>query len=591
MSGVTYNVDVIYNAKGNLNAPLGAVNGLHARIGTLSTGLLQAGDHVSRLGDGFLGLAGKALAVVSVGALIGGAFAVVKEGLLDINATIEEAKISLASVFLAGGETKTFTESLDVSGKIIAEMRKDAAALPGTFADLSRIMQTIATPGMQSGMDAGQLEKFAAKTMAVGEILQVSSAMAGREMAHLLGPGGHLTKQNVFGQRLLGGIDTKEFNSKSTAEKLELITAGLDKHKAGIAAFEGSFKGLSTTFGDQIKLFAGASTAGLFERVKESLERGNRWFVDNKEQLASWAKTIGEGLVSAFEKAKVFAMNMTTYVLGLWEQIGPKIQSIAGLLGNFLTDANGPSKLITGISEALALALALKATGAGLQMAGTGMKIASGLGLPAIEAGPVGALVAATALVSLASAAAVVAGEMHALADETSAYHVQATTALNDLTNELSKFSISLGGVNTVWTVFESLGVTVTSTIAHLIGCFNDLIAPVQTLYAILAGGSIGDPAGAKAKYDYDHPAAKEPLALTALQLLGSENGGHDERNKKGQLVPPNHHTTIHKVEIVVNSNQDPSRIARLTMEQLVQVSRNRTGTSGSPNFSNRPLP
>ncbi len=586
-NGVRYNVEVAYTSTGDLARPNAQLGSMHAKIGMLSTGLIQAGGHVSKLGDSILGLVGSTFAVVGAAGAIGAAFAVVKTGILEVNAEIEEAQISLASVFLAGGETKNFNDSLLLSSKIISEMRKDAAALPGTFSDLSHIMQTIATPGMQSGMDAGQLEKFAAKTMAVGEILQVGSKMAGREMAHLLGPGGHLTKQNVFGQRLLGGIDTKEFNAKSSAEKLELITAGLDKHKEGIAAFGESFKGMSTTFQDHLKLFAGASTAGLFERIKESLGRANNWFSENKETLAVWARTIGDGLVSAFEKAKVFAMNMTTYLLGLWETVGTKIQGVATLLGDFLTDASGPAKLISGIKDALALGLALKATGTGLQMAGTGMKIAGGLGLPAMESGPIGAAAAAIALASLASVAIAVSGEMSALADDTSRWHIQASTAFSDLSHEVSRFTEAFGGNKVVWETIEMYGVIFTSTVAHLIGGINDLIEPVRILYNMITGHRTDDARDAQSKYDIEHPAAKEPAVIQAIQLMGNELGGHEDK-RGANNTPPNHNTTIHKVEIIVNSNQDPSRIARLTVDKLAQFARHPTASPGVNNFAPR---
>ncbi len=47
----------------------------------------------------------------------------------------------------------------------------------------------------------------------------------------------------------------------------------------------------------------------------------------------------------------------------------------------------------------------------------------------------------------------------------------------------------------------------------------------------------------------------------------------------------PNHNTTIHKIEIIVNSNQDPSRIARLTVEELGKIRKSQTTARGIPGF------
>jgi hypothetical protein len=64
------------------------------------------------------------------------------------------------------------------------------------------------------------------------------------------------------------------------------------------------------------------------------------------------------------------------------------------------------------------------------------------------------------------------------------------------------------------------------------------------------------------------------------FRQLRDEDGG----KKKNSTVSGGGGTNIQKVEIVVTSNQDPERIARLTVEKLKDLSRYPTSSRFAPN-------
>src|SRR5689334_8082961 len=117
----SYLVSIDLQTTGNLEGKLGAATAktqdLHSSLGKLSSGFTAI---VERAGE----------VALTIGKWAGaGALGAVAYGIFHINKELETTSISLASMFGANGFSKDMTQGMQMSGDILAKMRKDAAAL------------------------------------------------------------------------------------------------------------------------------------------------------------------------------------------------------------------------------------------------------------------------------------------------------------------------------------------------------------------------------------------------------------------------------------------------------------------------------
>ena len=167
-------------------------------------------------------------------------------------------------------------EGMSVASSVMAQMRKDAAALPGEFRDLVGIFKTISVPGFQAGASIDQIRSLAAQAMAVSQVMGLPMEQASREMAMLL-EGRAGAPHNVLGMRMagLGGERAEAFNKMPAADRLETVRKELEKFAPAIEAYSHSFEGLSSTLVDNAKRFLGLATAPIFDRIKGVLSDAN----------------------------------------------------------------------------------------------------------------------------------------------------------------------------------------------------------------------------------------------------------------------------------------------------------------------------
>ncbi len=594
-NGVNYAVTVDFSQTGDLsrpNAQLGAMAGNAYRMGQ---SLERVGSGVSKLGDTLLSAVGSAASLVGhMGALAGAAgIAAVVYGLTQVNAELEDTKIGLAALFVGNDVTSTFKDGLLLAGKTMQTMRKDAAALPGELKDLTNIFQTMSTAGLQAGMSTEALEKFSAKTMVLAAVTKVGFATAGREMAAMLE--GRATNRMPMFAKLGTGMSATDFNKLDIEKRRKILeerSSAIGSPEA-IAAYQHSWVGLTTTVKDYFKQFVGNSTSDVFERAKDSLDKVTNWYTSNQATVQKWTEKISAYLVSAFDTGEKFILrwwpatqtflgNLQSEMTRIWDKVDGLVSTIGANIRDFMGDDAGPSKLIKGLEHALELGLALKVAGAALQIGGT---VTTGIGsMMGPGAGALGALGGIVAVSVLAFGAVSVAGFMDALAARPvgDKIHDDAVLAKQQLDSNTARLRGDLGvdrdGI-------DKLGVQAADTAGALAG----LMASFLFWDKRLGGeGTLFE----KLTPDAIHKDAYEEIQRPIMDIMGLKKmeGYADQGIEKDpkKNVPPNHHTTIHKVEIVVNSNQDPSRIARLTVDKLAQFARHPTASPGVTNFAPR---
>lgn len=593
---IDYNVVVNLTTRGDLAGSLG---GLSARLGTTQYAATSLANTVGGVGktiaDAFTGAVesvaklGLHLAGVGVAAGVAGLVGSVTH----LNSKLEETQISLATIFTANGISNNMSEGLMASSKLMDKMRKDAADLPGEFKDLVNIFQMAAAPGLKAGLSANALEEMSAKVMAAGVATGVSMPMAAREFSMLLA--GHAGAHNVLGMKVFGlsGDDAKAFNKMDAQDRIKLLTEGLNKFAPAIEVFKNSWVGLSSTLKDNALRTASIATSGFFERAKGSLKDLNGWFDKNREQINVWASYISEELIKAFDwgKQKVqewgpaiftFAKNAFEELRSVWDRIEPIVKRVAGTVKDALNDPTTFDK----IEKILAIYGATK----GVQMVAPLLPSPSALGGMGTIAGLTGFETLGVSLGILTPVIVAAAGAIDVLTDSNNKLHagaIQDIKVLKEQAGQLGDSASKLGPplreladtIGSLWIFSLTAGITVTNGFVQALGAMVGWLKEVSNTVEAM----ISQPTTFQVMNDYEHGPAQS-LISSVIEL------DDDVSKTLSKTVPGagggGGGTHIQKVEIVVTSNADPSRIARLTVAELANISRHPKSSRGATNFS-----
>lgn len=561
MAGSTeYSVVVNYLTKGEINLPnqqLGQLNrGFNNVASSFGTSMSSALDGIVTTG-------------ITAATAIGGAFAAAMTyAIASVHAEMETTGIALATIFGARGVAKDFNDSMNMSAEVLQMIRKDARELPGEFKDLVGIMQSISSAGFMSGMSTREVEKFSAQTMAMAAVAKIPYEVAAREMAAMLE--GNVRQQNILYRRLFAGVGTpKELNAMSSSKRRETIEGEMNKpaYQDAIKAYATTFTGLFTTLKDHLRLtLLMPLTAPVFESVKSALKEINDWFGSHGAEIEIWTTRIGNKLGRAFE-----------YVVEKVDQLFPTMQTIGGYIESLFMDGKALDRL-----EKLAMALGTMRLGAlGISAIGSlvgGSEVAGGVGAAAAGAGGIGAAIlapeglalAAEAFIDLGVVLMAVWGAVDNLTDSTALFHEEAVRDWNDIIKNTEAATTALKDSwdrvkGPLREVADALGIVLLDSIVLLTAGVAKF---AETARDFLKWMGYVPTVGSPEKDMASIHQFKTP-SLTDL-----------DRKSKDTMKAPVHNTTIHKVEIVVNSNQDPSRIARLVQSELVQLAINRKSGS-----------
>lgn len=611
----TYSVVLQLSTTGSLDAKLQNVG---QKAGAAHNALKAVGEHARGLGERIAGLGehlggmvegvvdkvtGIGEAFLKVGAAAAVATATYAVG--HLNNELEQTQISLGAIAQAQGFANTFEEGFGMAGKQLKAMKQDVKTLPGDLGQLSNIMKMIATPAAQGGANMDQIRKLAGRTMLTGTILGVPMEVASREMANLLA--GRAGAHNILGSRLgfIGGA-AKQFNAMDAAHRLAAINKELDKYAGATNRFSQSFIAQWTTLKDNIKYSVLAeATAPLFERIKTSIGAINSLFEHNADRVAAFTRMVGTDLVKAWDMVAARVAKLEPIFWRLVEGAsrltstkaeGFLAKAALGLLG---AKVAGPA--ISGASGMLGGALSMG--GKIAQIAGSASAMEGLASAFAVLANPVTIGAVAAGLAALGTAAVAVVGAIHAITDETSSFHDYAVTLWHEISaiaeDSFERIRGAVGELVTAITPFvDQLGTELLYAIreaAPLLSTVADgFLATASAIRHVLGvmraipgvGGLI--PGG-------DDEGASGGPARTSTAWSDRGGGGHKMKEAAevfGEAVAKRGAggggggTHVQKVEIVVNSNQDPSRIARLTAIEWRKWAKNPTRSPHVADYS-----
>jgi hypothetical protein len=635
--GTTYSVVIDMSTRGSMAPGMKQLHGTMVQNDHAAQQLMRSlqsmGSRVMRPLDM---VASKMFDIGSAAVKVGmtGAFALATMGVVKYNNELEKTKIQLGAIFTASGVSGSIYKGLDMAGSVMQQMRKDAASLPGEFGDLMNIFATISTSGFKAGASTDELRSLSAKTMATGAVVGLPMDQVAREMAMLIE--GRAGADNVFGMRVagLGGDAAAQFNKLKPDERLKRISSELERFAPAIEIYKTSFEGMSSTMIDNAKSLLAKTTEPLFNRVKSSLMSINEWFDTNDNYLKTKADAIGSKLAAAFDAGKqalqewwpaieTFGKNAYSKLVEVWKELGPTISTAGEALKSFLKDPGSVDKIITVLKLYAGAKIggaaigggvgfagdALSAVGSGAQMLGAA-KTMGWIGEGATAAGALSKLgaAAASAAMPLLAFAAMVAGLAMAydqgsklFAEMKSDAPLNAMAAFEFGERMVRDFGGELKTGTREWADFQSVvqknienGDAVSAS-ANLAGeAFGSVTSAAYAAAAALGaiGGRGGDVGTVARAAQMGNDAAASALSSMTMMTMGAvAERMADGTVGKAKGGAPKHGgggggTTVQKVEIVVTSNQDPSRVARMVMSEIQNLQRHPRVSRGVPNYS-----
>lgn len=570
MSDTIYRVVLDLSVRGDLAAKVGglgqAADSARPKLRGVSDEGKRMADTLSSAGEKVGGImesmADKAIGVAE-GIAKWGAIAAVGAltyGVMGLNNQLEQTQISLGAIANAQGFAKTFDEGFKQAGEQVAKMKQDVKTLPGDLGQLSNLMKTIATPAGQGGANLDQIRALAGKAMLTGAILSVPQEVVAREMAQLLA--GRAGAHNILGTRLgLVGDDAKKFNAMAPEARLKRINLEMNKYQGAADKFGQSFVANWTTLKDNIKyVLLAPVTAPLFEHVKVTIVKINKYFDDHKDKIKQMVQLVGDHLAEAWDKG-----------VSVVERFGSKIESIASSIAKL-----DPSQVIEKFVHLAEVVGSIKLAGIGISgvsgvLGAIGRRAETGGG--GIGGGLLGSVAMANpvttgiALGVLTAGAYAAAAGLKVLADQGSGYHLAAVDDAKRTAENLKTLGPAAENLANYFTHFNE---RVGSGFDRSIREFSDALVKASAPLLFLFNGTIAKPAGPVA-----HPyEIKWDDKIPALPNKPGWMDPWDALLKKDKAKPPG--TSVHITNnISVTSNQDPDRVARLVMTKIAETYKN----------------
>lgn len=587
---------------------------LKSTLGGMADAFTGAVEKVGRLTAGL----GMAAGAAGIGAIT--------YGVVHLNKELESTNISLASIFQAQGFAPTFTSAMTMATDQVAKMKQDIKTLPGDLGNLTNTMSQLASPAGLAGANADQIRQLAGKTMLASSILlgsrfgtQQSLEVGTREMAMILA--GHAGGRNDLANVLPGVAGhQREFSGMTPEQRLKAVNKALDaltKDSAGV--FATSWTAVYTTLLDNFKYkLLAPATSPLFEHIKADIIKVNDWFSANEQRVSRFAQVLGDGLANAWDRGIALAMKWGPMIVQfgkdlaheltiVWDKLGPALKDA----GDALSHAIGDGTALKDIGRVLELYAVTKVAG-GESKAGAALGATAGAAFgPAGSAlgSQIGGLLGVGSMFGLPGVAVTkgtelgLIGAMKDKPQET----VHAMTKLGQATQHLSDvFDTTFGPT------LEEFAIRNVRLAASALDGLADVIHIVANPMASLRQGldQFGDSIGITGValrgmvqwLEDHHLIAKvmsndDPLespdrsqiltgfARTMGNTILSQNA-EDVRKHAPKLPPGFGQIRIGHIEVNVSSNADPSRVARLTVDRIIQVARHPKSDPFTANYS-----
>lgn len=271
---------------------------------------------------------------------------------------------------------------------LIDGIAKDAARLPGEFADFVSVMQSAAGPVFALGKGGDDLRRLVGEAAVAASIFGIETRQTGFDIQRMLqGQAGLESSlwRNLTGMNLLK-MSAQEFNKLAPEERynqLRVALGALVSDADLLAAVSASWNTQWSTLKDNVfgvQGFLGQIGARVLPVMTAQVSRLNDWFTSHPDKLRRAADAITGSLIPALNSAG----RLTLYMLENAREIRTTLIGVAGLYATIsLASTLGGGSAMRGFETAAGLATRRVANpvvmGSTNAIVGAGM--AQGLGL------------------------------------------------------------------------------------------------------------------------------------------------------------------------------------------------------------------
>jgi len=343
------------------------------RASALTRTMKGLNSMVNRVQSSFLRLF-TALAFFAVSRKILELFKNLVTSMVTFNAQLEQAKLGIASLFLAAGfvvnaqgEMVQGAEALAAAQKIAVaqtvQLRREALKTAATFDDLVQAYQTAIAPGLGAGLSADQVREFTVRISQAATAIGLPQNQLAEEIRSILQ--GTIQSRTTRIATSLGITNEDIANAKEAGRLFDFLQEQFGAFKVAGEEALNTFGALFTNLKDALLLVAGEAGLGFFESIKDVLRdlRDELVVIDKltgaisptPESLAAF-RNLGDtltGIVADFRNA--FLGDNLGIITGALDLASSTLEVISGILIGILDTVKIIGIAIRPITELLRL--------------------------------------------------------------------------------------------------------------------------------------------------------------------------------------------------------------------------------------------
>lgn len=315
----TYEVDVAFRGKDH------GAQAMADKLGVSLTGLQGRLDGAVAAMER-VGMAGFTLA--SGAALLG--VRTLTHGVNELNARAESTTLVIAGMLQANGATGTLAAGLGDAQNVLAQIRRDAAALPGEAQDFVNVFQLALPAALQSGMrSALDVSRFTNQFGAIATAFGVDSQQAGRDARFILQghAGAHVAMWNHL-QSLIG-LSSEKFNKLSAPERLARLQRATAHYGDMVHAYGNTWEAATSTIKSAGTELLRVGTAPLFERAKARAVELADYLTRNGPAIELQIQHWSVAAANAFDLVMSKGRRALTYLRDHWREVVSEIRDSA----------------------------------------------------------------------------------------------------------------------------------------------------------------------------------------------------------------------------------------------------------------------
>lgn len=297
MAAEEYEVD----ARLELNSPK-----VIAALDKISGQLRGLADRLRGANIGFKGLVAHAVALAATYLSFTALSRVVLGlggGILKASSAAENMALSLATVYSAV-EKISFKAALDDAASIFGLIQKMAIESPATSAELMSIFSGIYGPLRRAGLGVQNILDLTKNTAVAASALGIDYQQVQRDISMMARGVAGVDVKTFSLLQSMGLIKetTEQWNKLAPDKRAKRLMEAMGKMGGEAAeAYGRTWTGLSSTFKDIMDSFKRAFGTAVFARLKSTLERINKYLLENRELIESNLRDLGERVGEAFD--------------------------------------------------------------------------------------------------------------------------------------------------------------------------------------------------------------------------------------------------------------------------------------------------